>query len=291
MGIARGSGMAIVTGANGGMGRACARLLGTTMDLVLTDVSPGLHDFVRELESDGYVVREAIVGDFRSAEVLDALGRQASEGFGALVHTAGLPPSAPWRDVLELNYVATVGLLQRVGRHVTQGSAAVLIASAAGHMAPDIPEIEALLATPELPSLLDDLEGVMMRALGPNGQNAMGLLAYGLSKRKVIGLCEGLAVGWSKRGGRIVSISPGMIYTPMGRGEAETDDVAEAQIESAPAGRWGTPAEIAAAAGFLLSPAARFITGTDLRVDGGAFGALQAAGAPPWIEILRARCA
>jgi NAD(P)-dependent dehydrogenase (short-subunit alcohol dehydrogenase family) len=271
------------------MGRACARELGATMDLVLSDASPGLHDFARELQHDGYAVRETIVGDFRSDAVLGALGRQATQGFAALVHAAGLPPSAPWRDVVEVNFVATVKLLEHVGSHVTDGTAAVLIASVAGHVAPEIAEAKALFAAPLSPTFLDELEAILRCELGPAADRAMGTLAYALSKRQVIDLCEAHAADWGRRGGRIVSISPGMIYTPMGRSEAELDEAAEAQVKSAPAGRWGTVSEIAAAASFLLSPAARFITGTDLRVDGGAFGAMRSSDLPPWIDMLRDR--
>lgn len=283
--------IAIITGASGGMGRACARQLGATMDLVLTDASAALDAFAGELMDEGFTVRSATVGDFRSADVIGALAQEAAAGFSALVHACGLPPSAPWRDVVEVNYVATVRLLDAIAPGVGPGSAAVLIASAAGHLAPRLPEVDAVLAEPFSPGLLDALEPLLTRELGAAAARAMGTLAYAITKRKVIELAEVRAASWGARGGRIVSISPGMIYTPMGRREASLDEASEAQVKSAPAGRWGTASEIAAAACFLLSPAAGFITGTDLLVDGGAIGALNAMGAPPWIDMLRERMA
>lgn len=285
----RGRGVAVITGASGGMGRACARLLGGTMDLVLTDASPALNDFAKQLELDGYTIRSVKVGDFCSSEVIGHLGREASEGFAALVHTCGLPPSAPWRDIVEVNYVATVRLLDAIIPSVVPGSAAVLIASVAGHLAPFLPEVEALLAEPFASDLLERLEPVLVAELGPAADQTIGTLAYALSKKKVIDICEARAAAWGARGGRIVSISPGMIYTPMGRHEADLDAAAEAQVKGAPAGRWGTAFEIAAAANFLLSPAAAFISGADLRIDGGAVGALQALNAPAWIDSLKER--
>lgn len=282
-------GLAIITGANGGMGRACARQLGATMDLVLTDASPRLNDFASELTLEGYTVRAAISGDFRSDDVIGELGRQASGGFAALVHTAGLPPSAPWRDIFDVNFVATAKLLETITPLVGPGSAAVLIASVAGHLAPVLPEVEAILADPFSASLLGDLEPLLTRELGLAAGQAIGTLSYAISKKKVIDLCETHAAAWGAKGGRIVSISPGMIYTPMGRQEASLDAVAEAQVKSSPAGRWGTAAEIACAASFLLSPAAGFITGTDLRLDGGAIGAFRTFGGMPWIDTLRER--
>lgn len=289
MAIERNAGVAIVTGANGGMGRACARRLGATMDLVLTDATPRLDAFARELEDEGYTVRAAIVGDFRSAVLMEEIGKHVSPGFSALAHTAGLPPSAPWRDIIEVNFVATARLLETLTPFVASGTAAVLIASVAGHLAPVLPEVEKAMADPFSSGLLDALEPLLVRELGEAAPNTIGTLSYALSKKKVIDLCEAHASSWGARGGRLVSISPGMIFTPMGRKEADLDEAAEAQVKSAPAGRWGTASEIAAAVSFLLSPAAGFITGTDLRVDGGAIGALQASGAPPWIDMLRGR--
>lgn len=283
--------IAIITGASGGMGRACARQLGATMDLVLTDASPTLDLLARELADEGFTLRSAIVGDFRSADVIGALAREAAGGFAALVHACGLPPSAPWRDIVEVNYVASVRLLDAIAPGVRPGTAAVLIASAAGHLSPRLPEIDAALAQPFAPGLLDTVEPLLIDQLGPAADRAIGTLAYAITKRKVIELAEAHAAEWGRRGARIVSISPGMIYTPMGRREASLDEASEAQVKSAPAGRWGTAAEIAATASFLLSPAAAFITGTDLLVDGGAVGALKAMGAPPWIDMLRDRMA
>ena len=282
---------AIITGASGGMGRACARQLGATMDLVLTDASAALDTFAKELEFEGFTLRSVTVGDFRSAEVIEALAQESAGGFGALVHACGLPPSAPWRDILEVNYAETARLLDAVAPGVGPGTAAVLIASVAGHLAPSLPDVDALLAEPFSTALLDRMEQLLADELGAAAEHAIGTLAYAISKQKVIELCEARAAEWGTKGGRIVSISPGMIYTSMGRHEASLDSAAEAQVKWSPVGRWGTAAEIAATACFLLSPAASFITGTDLRVDGGAVGALKALNAPPWIDTLRERMA
>jgi len=81
---------------------------------------------------------------------------------------------------------------------------------------------------------------------------------------------------WGKHGARIVTISPGLIQTPMGRKEvAETPGAAETR-DAAPAGRAGTAMDIALAARFLASDEASFITGSDLKVDGGAVAAMKA---------------
>ena len=99
-----------------------------------------------------------------------------------------------------------------------------------------------------------------------------------MSKRGVLRLCERKAAHWGQRGARIVSISPGLILTPMGRKElAETAGAAELN-DAAPAGRSGMAMDITLAAKFLASEEASFITGTDLRVDGGSTAAMRFAG-------------
>ena len=99
--------------------------------------------------------------------------------------------------------------------------------------------------------------------------------AYSLTKRAIIRLCEERAVEWGRLGARIVSLSPGMIWTPMGRREAEGGRRAQALVDATPAGRWGTAMDIALTVQFLVSEAASYISGSDIRVDGGAVAAMR----------------
>jgi NAD(P)-dependent dehydrogenase (short-subunit alcohol dehydrogenase family) len=270
------------------MGRACARVLGATRDLVLTDAAPGLADFARELESEGFTVAGIATGDLASDAVLDALVSYAGEreGFEVLVHTAGLGPSAPWRAVIAVNCVAPVLLLDRLSPFAHDGSAAVLIASVAGHMLPADRRLERLLADPLMPGLCDALEPVLTELAAGNAR-ALGTLAYCFSKRKVIELAVAHAPAWGAKGARIVSISPGMTDTPMGRHEAQCDPLSKQMVTAAPIGRWGTPAEIALVTDFLIGPAAGFITGCDLKIDGGAMASAQLASREAWLESVQ----
>ena len=100
-------------------------------------------------------------------------------------------------------------------------------------------------------------------------------MAYSLAKYGVIRLCQREASAWGARGARIVSLSPGIIQTPMGQQEFDQQPMMATLVAQTPLKRMGQPEEIAAAAAFLLSADASFITGCDMLVDGGVTGALR----------------
>ena len=84
------------------------------------------------------------------------------------------------------------------------------------------------------------------------------------------------ATTWGDAGARINTISPGVIVTPLAYDEfAAAGENYQKMIEASPAKRVGTSEEIAAAAAFLLSDEASFITGTDLLIDGGVIAAIK----------------
>ena len=98
------------------------------------------------------------------------------------------------------------------------------------------------------------------------------LHAYQLSKR-----CNSLRVSyeannWGKRGARINAISPGIIITPLANDELNGPRGAfyKNMLKVSPAGRAGTPDEVANLAALLMSHAGAFITGSDFLIDGGA---------------------
>lgn len=266
---------ALITGAAGGMGRACARLFGLTHDLVLTDVmAPALEAFAAELSRDGYVVASAQAGDLADDGVLTRLvGALPTDAPFALVHTAGLSPAlADWRAIMSVNLVGTEKLLRAVEPVLTPGSVAVVIASVAGHMMAEIAEADALMKNPTAEGFLDQIGALIEQMGGAAGAPAM---SYMLSKRANLAQCERRAGPWGAQGARIVSISPGMILTPMGRQEIEKTPGAAQMAEMTPVGRTGVAADIAMAAHFLASAEASFISGCDLRVDGGATAFLK----------------
>lgn len=93
--------------------------------------------------------------------------------------------------------------------------------------------------------------------------------AYSASKGGVAQLTKSLAIAWASHGVRINAIAPGWIETALTAPLVADPTKSSAIVGRTPLGRWGQPADISGAALFLASPAAAFITGVVLPVDGG----------------------
>ncbi|HMM41197.1 MAG TPA: 3-oxoacyl-ACP reductase FabG, partial [Thermomicrobiales bacterium] len=94
-----------------------------------------------------------------------------------------------------------------------------------------------------------------------------GQTNYSAAKAGLIGFTKSLAREVGSRGITVNAVAPGFIETRLT--DVLSDDVKGALMERIPLGRFGTPDDVAGAVGFLVSPAARYITGTVLSVDGG----------------------
>jgi len=95
-----------------------------------------------------------------------------------------------------------------------------------------------------------------------------GMVAYVASKHGVVGLTKAAALEYARENIRVNAVCPGMIYTPMWQ-RSISDEMTEQLLANDPIGRLGKPEEIAAAVVFLCDPAASFVNGTVMPVDGG----------------------
>jgi NAD(P)-dependent dehydrogenase (short-subunit alcohol dehydrogenase family) len=264
--------VSVVAGAAGGIGQACARRFAANGDtVVLTDLDQSNVDSLADELIDNGAQAVGLSSDITdpagAASVAEEVQRRGR--LRAVAHTAGLSPAmAEWERVLSVNLIGTVLLLDALEPLVVDGTAAVWVASQAGHLMPvEDPNIVAALNDPLSSNFLSRIEsaGITDPAL-----------AYALSKWRVCQLVIERAPGWGAKRARIVSLSPGIINTPMGRKELEEQPVMALIIEATPLGRVGQADEIASTVEFLCSQGASFITGTDLLVDGGSTAQFQA---------------
>jgi NAD(P)-dependent dehydrogenase (short-subunit alcohol dehydrogenase family) len=93
--------------------------------------------------------------------------------------------------------------------------------------------------------------------------------AYSASKGGIASLTRSLAVAWASEGIRVNAVAPGWITTPLTHALHSDAERSAPILARTPMGRWGKPEEVAGAVLFLCSPAAAFITGAILPVDGG----------------------
>lgn len=257
-------GLAVITGAGGGVGAACARRFAPTHRLLITDVDEDrLERAAGELRAEGRVV-ETMACDLADAHAVGALANRAGElgSLRVLVNAAGLSPSMAdaWR-ILEVNLFGTVAVVDALLPQVSPGTVGICIASISGWRR-GIWRFDEILRDPLAPDFRARLEA----ETEIDGYPGRG---YALSKRGVILLVERHAHDWGARGGRLVSISPGLVEdTDMGKLEAPKGGSGLVGLSAL--GRGGTAADIAGVCALLASPDAAYVTGVDLRVDGGS---------------------
>ena len=236
--------MNVVIGGASGIGAATVPLL--TGPTIVADLAGG-----------------DVVCDITDPPSLEALVALVDE-LDALVVTAGVSPvQADVRTVLDVDLRGVANVLAAFDPLVSASTVAVCISSMAAHLAADFVPEDTL-------ALLDDptAEAVLSASDDPG-------LAYAIAKTGVQRLVRQTATAWGPRGARCVSISPGVIDTPMGRAEIESGSGAADLLALGAFARAGDPTEIASVIAFLCSPAASFITGTDILVDGGVVAAVK----------------
>ncbi len=233
---------ALITGASGGIGGAIATALheaGATVGLSGTRQAP-LDELAATLGDRVHV----LPCDLSDAEAVTALPKRAAEAMGSvdiLVNNAGITrdnifmrmSDEEWSQVLEVNLTAAFRLSKGVlrGMMKSKWGRIVNVTSVVG-------------------------------ATGNPGQGN-----YAAAKAGLVGMSKSLAYEVASRNITVNAIAPGFIATAMT--DKLNDDQRGQILGQIPAGRMGDPKEIAAAAVYLCSPEAGYVTGTTLHVNGG----------------------
>jgi len=233
---------ALITGASGGIGAEIARVLhgaGATVGLSGTRMEP-LETLAAELKDRAHV----LPCNLSDMAAVDGLPKQAAEAMGSvdiLVNNAGITrdnlfmrmSDDEWQSVLDVNLTATFKLCKGAIRGMMKArwGRIVNISSIVG-------------------------------ATGNPGQ-----ANYAASKAGMIGMSKSLAYEVASRGITVNAVAPGFIETAMT--DKLNDDQKSGIMSQIPAGRMGTPSEIAAAVLYLSSAEAGYVTGATLHVNGG----------------------
>jgi NAD(P)-dependent dehydrogenase (short-subunit alcohol dehydrogenase family) len=256
----------------GSIGQAIARRVSLGKLVLLADVrAENAEAAAKTLSEAGFEVKTAQV-DVSSRESVHALADLAASlgPVKGVIHAAGVSPTqAAPETILKVDLYGTAVVLEEFGNVIAPGGSAVVIASQSGHRLPALTEAQnkALALTPA-----DDLLALPM--LQPD-QVMDPLHAYQVSKRGNSLRVMAEAVRWGKRGARVNTISPGIIFTPLAKDEfaGPRGPGYRRMIEISASGRVGTPDEVANVAALLMGPEGGFITGSDFLMDGGVTAA------------------
>jgi NAD(P)-dependent dehydrogenase (short-subunit alcohol dehydrogenase family) len=238
---------AVVIGGTSGIGRVMTRALAEAgADVVATSRRMDVvEDTAKEIESIGRATLR-VPSDVTDRASLETVLAQSIERFGKveiMINCAGRTKRVPtldlaeedWNAILETNLTGTLRAAQVFGRHMVERGYGRIV---------NIASLSSFVALFEV-------------------------AAYGASKAGVAALTKQLAIEWASRGVCVNAIAPGVFRTPLNQNLLDgTDRGREFQVRT-PMKRFGKLEELGGAAVFLSSPAASFVSGEVLVVDGG----------------------
>ncbi len=239
---------ALVTGSSKGIGASIAQALAQAgADIVLVGrTKDSLEATKSAIINIGRKV-EIVLCDVSSADAIkEAFSDIAALKVDILINNAGSISRAPaaeaqmeeWNRIIDTNLNSVFQISQACGRAmIAQGTGTII-------------NIASLLSF----------------------QGGINVPAYTASKHGVAGVTKALANEWGSRGVTVNAIAPGYISTDNTAALRADADRNASILARIPIGRWGNPEDIAAVAVFLASPAARYINGEVLTVDGGWMG-------------------
>lgn len=263
------NGIIVITGGAGGIGQACAKSF-KDQPIVITDYSQQMVDTsVEYLKKQGLKV-SGIACDITKKDDIEKLVKFVADAgpLKALIHSAGVSGTVKdLKKVYAIDLIGTELLVDAFYEIAVKDSVAILLSSMMGHTIPAYDKYDAALANPQAEGSFETIRQFV---------NEDSDILYNFVKRGVHLLSHKNVNKWGAKGARILTVSPGVIETPMGlKAAAEHPERMEAIKQATPLKRNGKPEDVADVIYFLTTDAARFITGTDILVDGGVLQSIK----------------